>query len=65
MYINRILVKLDKIAYRSATEVGFQPVEKWNIRDVAAEFCRIPAGTGIRSRVPHLDKPEQKPECAT
>ena len=28
MYISRIPVKLDQKTFRSATEVGFQPVEK-------------------------------------
>jgi hypothetical protein len=49
MNVCQIPVKLDRISFRSATEVGFQPVEKaeQNIRDIAAGFRRNPAGTGI------------------
>ena len=51
MYICRILVKLDRNAFHSATEVGFRPVE-----EVEHQGCCgwIPPESG-RNRNPALD----------
>jgi len=51
MYISRILVKLDRNAFRSATEVEFQPVEKAEHQGCCG---RIPPDSG-RNRNPVLD----------
>ena len=51
MYISRIPIKLDRNAFRSATEVGFRPVEKAEHQG----YCgRIPPESGW-NRNPALD----------
>ena len=56
MYVCRIPVKLDRNAFRSATEVGFQPVEKAEHQGCCG---RIPTESG-RNRNPALDSGTQK-----
>jgi len=56
MYIHRIPVKLDRNAFRSATEVGFRPVEKAEHQGCCG---RIPPESG-RNRNPALDSGPQQ-----
>jgi hypothetical protein len=59
MYMSRILVKLDRNAFRSATEAGFRPIEKAEHQGCCV---RIPPESG-RNRNPALDSgpPPKKP----
>ncbi len=70
MYVYRIPVKLDQNAFRFATEVGFQPVEKAEHQGCCGRILpeQIPPESG-RNRNPALDssppKNQWKQECAT
>ena len=62
MYMSKILVKLDRHAFRSAKEAGFRPVEKTEHQGCCV---RIPPESG-RNRNPALDSaPPQKSRTKT